>query len=442
VTALPRRRFIAGSGAVAAGAVLGPLSACSDDQAASDPSTSASSRTPAPFDPSDWASVRDQLPLRRDLAHFAAFVFATTPRPVADAIERHRQGLDEDPSGYLEAHEAELDDAVRRAAAEHLGATPGDIALTDSTTMGLAVVYGGLRLSPGDEVLTTEHDFFSTHEALRLAAARSGATVRRVSLYDDPSAASVDAIVGRLLAGVTDATRAVAVTWTHSSTGVKLPIRAIADALDARGGNRPLLCVDAVHALGVETDPLPELGCDVLVAGTHKWLFGPRGTGIVWANDTAWAAMDPVIPPFEGASFQGWLDGQPPARTAGGTPLTPGGYHTFEHRWALADAFQLHLDIGPAAVRDRTIGQATQLKEALADVRGVRVVTPSRPELSCGIVCLETEGEPFQLLEPLREQGYTASVTPYRERYLRLGPSIATTPDEVAGVAEALAGVV
>ena len=54
------------------------------------PTPTAGDGGPAPFDPADWASVRAQLPLSPDLAHFAAFVFATTPRPVADAIEAHR----------------------------------------------------------------------------------------------------------------------------------------------------------------------------------------------------------------------------------------------------------------------------------------------------------------------------------------------------------------
>jgi selenocysteine lyase/cysteine desulfurase len=53
-----------------------------------------------------------------------------------------------------------------------------------------------------------------------------------------------------------------------------------------------------------------------------------------------------------------------------------------------------------------------------------------------------TEEPPFALLEPLLDRGFTASVTPYREGYLRLGPSLATTPDEVDAVVEALADLV
>ena len=70
------------------------------------------------------------------------------------------------------------------------------------------------------------------------------------------------------------------------------------------------------------------------------------------------------------------------------------------------------------------------------------MVTPTDPALSSGIVCVETPEEPFALLEPLRERGFGASVTPYRTRYLRLGPSIATTPEEVDAVVAAIADLV
>ena len=60
------------------------------------------------------------------------------------------------------------------AAAAYLGVQPSNLAFVDSTTMGLAMVYSGLKLEPGDEVLTTEHDHYATHESLRLAR-RDGA---------------------------------------------------------------------------------------------------------------------------------------------------------------------------------------------------------------------------------------------------------------------------
>jgi selenocysteine lyase/cysteine desulfurase len=437
-----RRRFLAGSGALAGGLAFTSVAACTADAPDAPAGSQAARSTAGGFDPRDWRSVRDQFSLTHDLSHFAAFVLAAHPAPVAHAIERHRAGLDQDPHGYLTDHEVDNEIAVRAAAAEYLDAAAGEVALTDSTTMGLGLLYGGLRLRADQEVLTTEHDFYSTHEALRLRSARTGSAVKRVRLYDSPADASVDEIVGRLLGAVTPSTRAVAVTWVHSGTGVKLPIAAIADGLrdlnaDRDVGDRALLCVDGVHGLGVEDTTTAELGCDFLVAGTHKWLFGPRGTGIVWGRAEAWAAVDLAIAPFEPVSYVAWVQGTAPAGQEPGLAATPGGYHSFDHRWALAEAFRFHLAIGKAAIAARTHEQATLLKEGLTDERNVTVVTPMSPELSAGIVCVRVDS-PQETLERLSHAGISAGMTPYAEPYVRFGPSIVTSPEEVDALIEAM----
>jgi selenocysteine lyase/cysteine desulfurase len=439
-----RRQFVVGSGAAAV-AAMGACSSGSDDGAELDRGATTTSTAPAQLDPSDWGSVRDQFALDPDIAHFAAFVFASHPRQVAEAIERHRAGLDRDPEGYLLTAQAELEANVSQAAASYLGGDPGQVALTDSTTMGIGLVYGGLRLAEGDEVVTTDHDFYSTHEALRLRAGRTGARVTRVQLYDDPADADAGQMVERLTAAVTPATRVMAVTWVHSGTGVKLPIPELASALadlNGRRGDAPvLLCVDGVHGLGAEATTADDLGCDFLMAGTHKWLYGPRGTGIVWGKAEAWDQLDIIIPPFEQSSFAGWLQGGTPDGEPG-LRATPGGYHTFEHRWALAEAFDFHQAVGRTRVAERISEQATQLKEGLAEMGAVRVVTPASPDVSAGIVCVNVEGfDSADVVERLRQQGLSGSVTPYRESYARFGPGIVTTPDQVDDLVAAIDGL-
>ncbi len=57
-----------------------------------------------------------------------------------------------------------------------------------------------------------------------------------------------------------------------------------------------VVCVDGVHGFSAVDVDLPDLGCDFLATGTHKWLFGPRGTGILWGRD--WAPLTELIPSF------------------------------------------------------------------------------------------------------------------------------------------------
>jgi selenocysteine lyase/cysteine desulfurase len=382
-----------------------------------------------------WSAVRAQFALDPARVHLASFLLAAHPRPVRDAIARHRRGLDRDAVTYLETKGSSATSGARAAAARFLGVPADEIALTDSTTMGLGLLYTRLALEPADEVVTTEHDFYATHEALRL----SGARVRRIRLYEDPRRASVDEMVTRLRRGISDRTRVVALTWVHSSTGVKIPIRAIADALP----EDVLVCVDGVHGFGCEAASVRDLRCDAFVSGCHKWLYGPRGTGVFWANRRARELLRPAIPSFDdGASYGAWLSGTTPSGSPDGARLTPGGFHSFEHRWALPEAFRFHESIGRNRIAARVRSLASRLQAGLSEIKGVRLRTPSSGTVSAGLVCFEVAGhDPAAVVQRLATRRIVASVTPYAQRYVRLGPGIVNTPAEVDAAVRAIASL-
>jgi selenocysteine lyase/cysteine desulfurase len=387
--------------------------------------------------------------LDRAYVNLTTFVLASHPRPVREAIERHRRKLDANAALYLREAEVGLEDAARAALAGYLGAEPDQVALTDSTTMGIALVYARLQLGPGHEVLTSEHDFFATHESLRLREQLDGVSVRRVRLYRDPESASVDEIVSAIARALGPRTRCLAITWVHSSSGVKLPLREIAGAVahanrGRRESERILLCVDGVHGFGVEDASPVELGVDVLASGCHKWLFGPRGTGFVWAAPHAWRRLAPTIPSFDPRVYGAWIEGRPPTDAPPGALMTPGGFHTFEHRWAVPEAVELHAELGGRAeVAGRTHALAARLKDGLAKIDRVRLRTPRDEQLSAGLVCCELEGvDPGEVVDRLREEHHiVASVTPYRTRYARFGPSVANGAADVDRGIEAVAAI-
>lgn len=397
----------------------------------------------------DWAAVRDLFPLARDRIDMSAMLVTSHPKPVADAIARHRAALDERPVEYLEQNDGPMAEAARTAAGEYLGVHHTHIALTDSTTMGIGLVYAGFPLAEGEEVLTTAEDYVVTHESLRLAARRSGATVRTVELYDNAAEASAEGIVSKITDAVTPATKLVALTWVHSSTGMKIPVAQIAAALrEVNGGrdeaDRILLGLDAVHGFGIEDVSFADLGCDFLMSGCHKWLFGPRGTGVVAFSDEGLAKLAPVIPSFDdNAVLSRWISGDDePGGRNNGLRLTPGGFKPFEHRWAMAEAFELHARIGRERVAARTHELATMLKERLSSIDGVTIATPMSPELSAGIVSFRVEGSsPGATVRGLRQRGIIASVAPYATPWARLTPSVRNSEEEVEKVGAALSEI-
>lgn len=384
-------------------------------------------------DPEDpWEEVRRQFGTDPELIHLAGMLIASHPAPVRAAIEEHRRGLDENPARYVLENDTRLRLRAVRAAGRYFGTDPACVALTGSTTMGLSILYRGLPLGEGDEVLSTTHDHYSTWYALDLVAARRGAKLRKLRLYEDPAHASADEMVGRLLGALRPETRVLALTWVHSDTGVKLPLRRIAEGLaeENRGRaprDRILLCVDGVHGFGVENETMQTLGCDFFVAGCHKWLYGPRGTGVIYsARPEGWEGILPLVPPFG-------------VKNTPGLYHSPGGFHAFEHRWALTEAFAFHHGIGKAKVEARIRELSLQFKEGLLKMPRAKLHTPKAPELSAGIVGFDFDGASAEtVVQRLGARGIVLSEAPYGIGCIRATPALMNTPEEIDRTLRAL----
>jgi len=424
--AINRRNFLVRSGLAIGAALL----------AAETPISTAGADSP-PLTLNNWQAVREQFPLSRDHIHLAGFFLSSHPTQVQAAIERHRRGLDADPIGYWSEQEEKQEAAVLRAAADYLAVDPTEIALTDSTTMGLGLLYGGLALREGQEILSTLHDHYATETSLRLRAERTGATVRRIPLYYSLKNVSCQELLDNLTKNIRPNTRILAVTWVHSSTGLKLPIQEMAQAIHKLNESRAeqdrvIFCVDGVHALGVEDFRLSDVGCDFLVAGTHKWMFGPRGTGLVWGRKRAWPVANPIIPTFNTQTFDIWMKLSPPEDLPKSIYMTPGGFHSFEHRWALDEAFTFHQAIGKARATQRIYELNQQLKQGLAKMPHITLHTPMSQDLSAGIVCFEVAGmAPRDVIERLRQRKIIGSTTPYATQYARLAPSLFNSSEDI-----------
>jgi selenocysteine lyase/cysteine desulfurase len=180
----------------------------------------------------------------------------------------------------------------------------------------------------------------------------------------------------------------------------------------------------------------------VLIAGCHKWLLGPRGTGMVWADEAAWGRLHPIIPSYAAALYGAWIAGATPVAPPGPT-MSPGGYHSFEHRWALATAVRLQQRIGLDRIAARIAMLSQALRDGLGRIGGVTVHAPAEPALRSGVVCCTVEGRPPQdVVRRLHdEHGIVATVTPYPVALVRFGTMHLNTPEEVEGACRAVQAI-
>ncbi|HWN44644.1 MAG TPA: aminotransferase class V-fold PLP-dependent enzyme [Thermoanaerobaculia bacterium] len=337
---------------------------------------------------SKWNIVREAFELDPAVTHFAAMSLVAHPAVLKWEIDSHRNALNRWPLMHVSTQFPVAEEAAFEAVATYFCADASSIALTGSTTMGLAQVLGGVAVAPHQEILTSTADHSSTLDTLELRKRRDGTAYRTFRLYKQGSTATAAEIVDNVRAAIRPETRLLSLAWVYSSDGLKIPVRNIAKVVKAENAcrhdpsERLLFSIDGVHGFGVEDSTFDALGCDLFIAGCHKWVFGPRGTAIICGRPEAWEQVVPIVATFS-------------ARTKGpGRLHTPGGVHAYEHTLSLATSFHFLSALGKPSVYKRVRQLVERLRAGLTQ-RGMLIETPAAAQLSSGIVCFRhPEEEP------------------------------------------------
>ncbi len=216
--------------------------------------------------------------------------FGACPRPVLEAQQRWRDRLEAQPVQFLARDLPGLLGAVRAELGAFVGADPDDLALVVNATAGVNAVLRPLEFAPGDELLTTDHEYNATINVLRHVAERHRARVVVVRI-PFPVAAPSD-VVEAILAAVTNRTRLALVSHVTSPSALVFPIAEIVAALAERGVET---LVDGAHAPGMVPLDLERIGASWYAANLHKWVCAPKGSAFLHVRRDRQAGVRPPI---------------------------------------------------------------------------------------------------------------------------------------------------
>ena len=222
--------------------------------------------------------------------------FGACPAPVLEAQQRWRERMEAEPVRFLDRELEGLLDEARADLGAFLGADPAGLAFVPNATTGIASVLASLRFRRGDELLTTDHEYNATLNALARAAERDGARVviARIPFPIDGPDAAVDALVG----AVSRRTRLVLVSHVTSPTALVLPVERVVAWFERR--DIPVL-VDGAHGPGMLPLALDALGASYYTGNAHKWLCAPKGAAFLHVRADRRPAIRP-LPVSHGAN--------------------------------------------------------------------------------------------------------------------------------------------
>ncbi len=133
-------------------------------------------------DETPWAEVRKAFNYSSEVINLSTVVRGVAPRIVSDAVIDTYTRVNEYRPGGNYSDIVERRRAIRNRLAERVGCEAEELAITRNTTDGVTTVIAGLKLAPGDEIVTTTGEHNAYYGALYQRAARDSLEIRRVHL--------------------------------------------------------------------------------------------------------------------------------------------------------------------------------------------------------------------------------------------------------------------
>ncbi|MCI0691722.1 aminotransferase class V-fold PLP-dependent enzyme [candidate division KSB1 bacterium] len=311
-----------------------------------------------------WALVREQFPLARERAYLNTGGLGASPYVVIDAVVSRMNELEKISET---GHSEQLWSSIKQKAAALLGCDAEEIAYTRNATEGINIVCNGLPLKRGDEVITTTHEHVGNAVPWLARQKRDGIVLK---LFE-PSTKSAQENLDRIERLISKRTRVISVPHATTTTGQVLPVKEIAAMAKARNS---WLFVDGAQTAGMLIFNLHDIGCDAYATSGHKWLVGPKGTGLLYVRKD----MLDIIQPIEVGAYSdkshdlltGELTFHPTAqRYEYGTVSTP----LFV---GLGAGIDFLMKIGMENVWNRDAALSTALLDGLKEIPNVEILSP------------------------------------------------------------------
>lgn len=354
-------------------------------------------------------SIREQFPIFQHTNYLGSCSHGALSIQVRQAYESYLN--DRECYGAHWEYWVEQLETARSTLAELIGCHSDELAVTPSVSNAMSSLASGIDFT-GDrnKIVCTEFDFPTTGQIWRAHEAR-GAEVVYVKAAEDGTTIPFE----RFSEMIDERTAVVSIPHVCYRNGAKLDIKPIVELARSRGA---LVVLDSYQALGTIPIDVVELGVDVLLGGTQKYLLGSSGVGFMYVRKD-------VIQQFRPTS-SGWFcqknihamdiySNQPSVtarRFEGGTPNVPNLY-------AAIAGVKLIQSIGVEKIESHIAELTSALKQGVKQ-RGFKLATNTDPRYHGAMIAIKST-DMYKLVGTLMDERI---VTSCRDGNLRVSTHI------------------
>jgi isopenicillin-N epimerase len=216
--------------------------------------------------------------------------FGATPRPVFAEYQKWQARLENQPVLFLGRELEELLLDARRILGQYLNADAENLVFIPNSTYGVNVIARSLKLAPGDQILTSDHEYGACDNCWDFVCSKLD-----VEYIHQPISLPIrteDEMVDEFWKGVGPNTKVIYLSMITSPTALRMPVERICERARKKG---ILTVIDAAHAPGQVPVDLGALGADIVFGNCHKWMLSPKGAAFLYVRKDVQKQIEPLI---------------------------------------------------------------------------------------------------------------------------------------------------
>src|SRR5436189_894724 len=363
-----------------------------------------------------WANIQKSFSVTSGIINLNNGGVSPSPRIVTEALVRYIWEQKDAPAYTMWQILEPQSETIRSGLAELFGCDREEIAITRNASESLEILLMGMDLKSGDEILTTTQDYPRMLTTMRQREKREGIKLKLIQI--PIPARNLDEISSAFEKGITDRTRVILIAHMINITGQITPVKAVCDMARAKGIET---IVDGAHSFAQFYFKQGDLGSDYFGTSLHKWLYAPKGTGMLYVKRDK---IDKLWPLMAAESKQ----------ASDIRKFEEIGTHSAAPKLAIGEALLFHNGIGSKRKEARLRYLSRYWMNRLKDVPKIRFNTSFDANQSCAIGNVHIEGtDPNAVTKYLFDKHHIFTVPIVHDEFqgIRITPNVYTTLGEL-----------